>query len=159
MYTWIIYVHIAAVFVFILAHGVSAIVGFRVRREKDPVRIRALLELSSGTLALLYPALLLILLTGIGGGFAGSWWGSGWIWAALVLFVIVMGWMVARGSRYYAELSDAFGATRNGKTPDAPTKTTEQAVAMLQSSRPIELAAVGTIGLLGLLYLMVFKPF
>lgn len=158
MYSWIIYLHIAAAFTFILAHGVSAFVGLRVRTETNPERVRALLELVSGSLGLLYPALLVLLLTGIGGGFVGSWWGHGWIWAALVLFIVLMGWMMARGSRYYTELAVAFGAKWYGRT-EAPNKTPEQAIAMLKSSRPMELAAVGFIGLLGLLYLMLFKPF
>ena len=90
MYSWIIYFHIAAAFTFILAHGVSALVGLRVRSETNPERIRALLELVSVSLGLLYPALLILLLTGIGGGFAANWWGQDWIWAGLVMFVVLI---------------------------------------------------------------------
>ena len=35
----------------------------------------------------MYLSLLLLLLTGIAGGFIGSWWSRGWIWAALVLVI------------------------------------------------------------------------
>jgi hypothetical protein len=41
------------VFGFLLAHGSSAVVAFRLRREREPARVAALLDLSSSSLALL----------------------------------------------------------------------------------------------------------
>jgi hypothetical protein len=159
MYNWIIYLHITAAFAFLFAHGGSAFASLRLRRETNLERIRALLELSSSTLGVMYVALIVILLTGIGGGFIGSWWGRGWIWASLVLLFVVIILMYARGSRYYAELRAAAGLPAYGKpTPQSP-KSEEELAVLLKSPRPFELTAIGGIGLLALLYLMVFKPF
>jgi hypothetical protein len=47
-----LYVHLAGVFGFLAAHGVSAGVGLKLRRERDPVRARALLDLSASALNL-----------------------------------------------------------------------------------------------------------
>ena len=159
MYSWIIYVHIAAAFASLLAHGVSAFAALRLRNETNLERIRTLLELSSSTLGLMYPALLLLLLTGIAGGFIGSWWSHAWIWTALVLVIIVIVFMYARGSRYYAELRAAVGLPIYGKAPPTPPKSEPEIAVLLKSSRPVELTTIGTVGLLALLYLMVFKPF
>ena len=43
---WIVFIHIVAAFGFVLSHGVSAFVAFRIRAERDPARIGALLDLS-----------------------------------------------------------------------------------------------------------------
>jgi hypothetical protein len=47
LYQWMVFLHIAGVFAFLVAHGVSVGVAFRVRLERDPKRIMALLDLSS----------------------------------------------------------------------------------------------------------------
>ena len=54
-------------------------------------------------------ALGLVLLTGVAAGFAGSWWGRGWIWAALVIFLVVSGAMWLTGGRQYARVRRAAG--------------------------------------------------
>lgn len=159
MYGWIIWLHIASALAFFLVHGVAMFVAFRLRRETDREAIKVLLNLSASTLGAMYPALLLILLTGIAGGFVGTWWGQGWIWTAIVVLVVVIVWMMVRGSRYYAELRGAVGAPIYGKPAPTPPKSDAEVQAMLRSGRPMELAAVGILGVLILLYLMVFKPF
>ena len=47
-----LFAHLAGVFGFLVAHGVSAGVGLRLRKERDPVRARALLDLSASSLNL-----------------------------------------------------------------------------------------------------------
>jgi hypothetical protein len=46
LYQWIVYVHILAVFAFLLAHGTATAITFKLRRERKIERIRALLDLS-----------------------------------------------------------------------------------------------------------------
>jgi len=62
MYTWLIYLHVFSVLGFLLAHGSSAAVMFRLRVERDPARIGALLDLAravngltSATAVLVHP--------------------------------------------------------------------------------------------------------
>ena len=52
----------------------------QIRRERDPARIRVLLELSSRSLGLVYGSLLALLIAGITAGVMGGWFGQGWIW-------------------------------------------------------------------------------
>ena len=79
---------------FFIAHGTSMAVGFRLKRERDPARIRALLDLSSWSLGVA-PSIAFVvgLLAGIAAGIMGGWFGQAWIWIALVLFVVVAGVM------------------------------------------------------------------
>lgn len=85
MYRWIVFLHVLGAFAFVMAHGASANVAFKLRRETSRERIAALLDLSTAYFSRMYLALLVIALTGIGLGFSGNWWGQGWIWLVLVL--------------------------------------------------------------------------
>ena len=42
---WLVFAHILGAFTFILSHGVSMFVAFRVRTERDPAVVAALLEI------------------------------------------------------------------------------------------------------------------
>ena len=46
MHLWWVYLHILGGLLFMLAHGASAAVVFRLRRERDPAAVRVLLGLS-----------------------------------------------------------------------------------------------------------------
>src|SRR6478609_7482514 len=45
MYRWLVFLHVLAVFGFLLAHGTAIAVAFRLRREREVARIRVLLDL------------------------------------------------------------------------------------------------------------------
>jgi hypothetical protein len=51
MYPWVILAHVLSVLGFLLAHGATATVMFQVRREHDPQRLHALLDLSPAAAA------------------------------------------------------------------------------------------------------------
>ncbi len=53
---------------FMLAHGASAAVVFRLRRERDPDTVRVLLDLSKMTMPAAYLALLLLIVAGVWAG-------------------------------------------------------------------------------------------
>jgi hypothetical protein len=162
MYQWVVLVHIVGAFTFVLAHGTSAFVSDQIRRERDPVRIRALLELSSRSIGVVYGSLILLLVAGIAAGVIGNHFGRGWIWAALVLLVAIIVAMYGLASRYYARVREAVGMTSYLTPKGAPTPTPaspEVLAALLDSRRPDAIAAVGFIGLLVILWLMIFKPF
>jgi hypothetical protein len=151
------------VFGFLLAHGSSAVVAFRLRGEREPSRVAALLDLSSSSLALLYGSLLLLLGTGIVAGFLGHWWRQGWIWTGLGLLVGLMIAMYASASTYYDRVRQAVGVQtysqkRKGIAP-GPQAAPEEIDTLLRSLRPFIVAAIGGAGLLVILWLMMFKPF
>ncbi len=166
MYAGIVFLHIAGVFGFLLAHGASANVTWQLRRMSNaPVnveareRLCALLELSNNSAGMLYISLALILLTGIAGGFVGNWWGHGWIWTALGVLVLTVILMAVRGVTYFEQLRMAVGMPARGTKTPPPPKSPEEIAMLLKSPRPLEVTAIGSLGLLVLLALMVFKPF
>jgi hypothetical protein len=109
MYPWIVFTHVSALFVFLLAHGVSAGVAFRLRREQDPARIGALLEFSERALNVMFIALAVLVLSGVTAGFVGDWWGRGWIWAALLIILAIIVVMSLFGAHYYNRSRSALG--------------------------------------------------
>ena len=46
MYGAIVFLHVAGVFIFLLGHGGSANAAFQMKHERDPDRLRALLDMS-----------------------------------------------------------------------------------------------------------------
>jgi glucan phosphoethanolaminetransferase (alkaline phosphatase superfamily) len=161
-YPWIVFVHVAAAFLFVMGHGASMWASFQIRMERDPERIRALLNMSSSSLGVVYGGLLLLLIAGIWAGIAGDHFGHLWIWLAIGVLILIIVLMYALASRYYAQVREAVGI-RSMRTPkDAPDPTPvspEELAALLDTRRPDVIGLVGVIGLLVLLWLMFFKPF
>ena len=161
-YGWLVLLHIVGAFVFVMGHGVSMWVSFQVRSERDPTRIRTLLELSSRSLGMVYGGLLLLLLGGIVAGIVGNWFGRGWIWASLATLVLITVLMYAIATRYYAAVRQAVGLPTYNAPKNAPPPapaSAEELDRLLDSRRPDLIALVGGIGLLVILWLMVMKPF
>lgn len=136
---------------FLAAHGATAAVAMRLRKERDPAKIRALLGLSRSTRPWMYVSLLVLLAAGVVGGFLGHWWDEGWIWTALILLVVLLVAAVPLAVPYYVRV-------RRAVAEDAAT-TPEELEALLLSPRPIVIAVVETAGLVVIVWLMVLKPF
>lgn len=159
IYRWWLFLHFLGIFAFLLAHGASVTVTFQLRRERDPARIAALLQLSRGSLTAFYAGLALLLTAGIILGFipgsSATWWGQGWIWSALALLIAVSGGMIALARPYYRRLDRAARAWGAG----SPAVSEEDMAKLLTSRRPLVIAGLGFGGLLVILWLMVLKPF
>jgi uncharacterized membrane protein len=155
MYPWVVFLHVAGAFGFLLAHGVSVSVMFRLRTERERERITTLLELSSSSITAFYGSIVLLLAAGITAGFIGGWWSRGWIWVSLALFVAIGVAMYPLGSGYFRDIRRAVGMRPSG----APMASDEEIDELLGSGRPIILALVGFGGLLVILWLMIVKPF
>lgn len=159
LYPWIVYVHVAGVLVFMLGHGASVAVAFKVRGERDPQRVQVLLQLSTWALGIFYAGILLLLGAGIWAGFTpgipGSWWGDAWIWTALAVFVLTMFAMYGVASSYYRRVRTIVDAMVAGSEA-----VSEQRLAqVLSGPRPWMLAVIGFGSIFFILYLMLFKPF
>ena len=158
LYPWLVFIHVLGVLAFAFGHGTSAVVAFKVRGEREPARIAALLEVSQVSTAVMYVGLLVLLAGGIAAGVVGQWFGQPWIWAAIVVLVLTMGAMYAVASEYYLRVRRALGQRGpRDKVPPAPLPASEL-VALLDSRRPEALTAIGVIGLAVIVWLMVFKP-
>jgi hypothetical protein len=163
MYRWIIFLHVLSAFAFFLAHGATAAAMFKVRGERDPARISALLDLSPAVGGAMALTLLFILVTGILAGFMGGWWSRGWIWAALVLLVAITFVMTFAGRFYFNRVRHAIGQATDDdqkkKIAPPPALPPDELAAVINSGRPMLLAIVGLGGLAVITWLMMFKPF
>jgi hypothetical protein len=167
IYPWVVFAHLASVFAFLLAHGVSVGVLFRLRSERTCEGLRALLDLSKRSLAWTYAFLILLGVTGGVAAYLGDTWRQGWIWASaavLILVALAMNWI---GDPYFDRLrvavgleepKDLKGATAaQGALPETPAG--EEILRQLRRSpRPWLLALVGMVGLAAILWLMALKP-
>ncbi len=163
MYAVLIFLHLLSIFAFMLAHGASAVVMFKLRAERDPARLHALLDLSQSMGGAMALTAAVILLTGLIGGFIGNWWGQGWIWLSLALFLVISTVMALLGRPYLERVRTAIGIgsveARRKKLPLPPALPPEQLPAVLASGRPELVAAVGLGGLALITWLMMYKPF
>jgi hypothetical protein len=164
-YPWIVFVHATGVLLFFIAHGTSMAVGFRLKRERDPARVRALLDLSSWTLGV-WPSVAFIvgLLAGIAAGIIGGWFGQAWIWIAIVLLVLVAGAMTPMVAARLNVIRTAAGTRAinpfSRKPPEAPPAEDDGELARLLDAwdpRPAAVMGFGGFGII--LWLMLFKPF
>ncbi|HEX2027477.1 MAG TPA: DUF2269 family protein [Nitriliruptorales bacterium] len=159
MYQWWLFLHLAGIFGFLLAHGASVAITFRLRKERDPRRISALLELSRSSVSVFYASLGLLVAAGIVLGFIpgapGTWWGEGWIWTAIVVLAAVSAAMGALATPYYRRVERVARARAGG----SEAVTDEDLARLLTNTRPVVVAGLGFGGLLVILWLMVLKPF
>ena len=164
MYQWVVFAHVLGVFGFLLAHGSSAAVAFALPRQREVERVRVLLDLSRGVTLLANISLLVLLAAGITAGFLGHWWGQGWIWAALGLFLLMSATMTPLGSRplkRLRQLVQAGNPSRAETISHAPLEPSaeKQLAVLLAATHPWLLTVIGGGGLVLILWLMMFKPF
>ncbi len=145
LYSWLRFLHLFGLAAFLISHGVSAGAALAMRGPVSTAS-RGLLRLSLVSGAVAYPALLLLVATGVWMAFTGQLWGKGWIWASIVVFVAVV---VAMGF-----IANGYRAAR-----DAAKESDRILAERIRQTRPIAAVWIGSAGLLALLYLMVFKPF
>ena len=162
IYPWLVFLHVFGVFVFLLAHGVSAGVSFRLRKERNPERLRALLDLSRSSYTVMTIGFLWLLTTGSILGVLGGWWQQAWFWVALgALFAITFA-MTPLVARPYGKVRRALGLRvpfQSKKQQSAPPPAEAEIDSILSKARPLTLTAIGIGGIAFILWLMMFKPF
>jgi hypothetical protein len=148
LYLWLKYLHLVGLAIFLLGHGVSAGSSLVLRRPLSDAVRASLLQLSIRGNFASFPGLALLLITGVWMGFLGSWWHWGWIWTAIVVLVAVAVAMSAQSVPYH-KAREAVG----GSKPEGELES------QLKHARPVVMAVIGSVGLVILIFLMVFKPF
>ena len=148
LYLWLKYLHLVGLAVFLLGHGVSAGSSLVLRRPLSDAVRASLLQLSIRANYAAFPGLALLLITGVWMGFLGSWWHWAWIWAAIVVLIAVTVAMSAQSVPYH-KAREAVG----GSKPEGEIEIE------LKRARPVVMAVIGSVGLVILIFLMVFKPF
>jgi hypothetical protein len=154
-YSWFVFAHLAGLVLFSISHGASAFMAFRLRAAPDMSTARALLGVGQLSIGPMYVGLVLLIIGGLGAAAGADLWGRPWLIASIVVLVAVLVVMWAVASPYYMSLRKSL----EEPPPDGqPAITWDAFRAQLDSRRPELLLAVGTAGLLLLVWLMVIKP-
>ncbi len=159
---WIVFVHVLGVFLFLIFHGISVGVLFRIRKERDPERLRTLLDFSMWGMTGMTIGGLVWFVTGILAGFSGNYWTTGrlWIWVALVVALVIGGLMTPFARFYVDRVRRAVGVDPKTGAVDQTMVLDPVAIdAAARSGNPLLVAAIGLGGLAILAWLMMFKPF
>lgn len=153
-YSWVLYAHIASAMLLLASHGVSVVVMYRIRRERDRTKILTLVTLSGETILPMYIAIGLIVITGVLAGLEIDSFSHWWVWAAIVILLVTIGLMSAIAKPYFTKVKAACEVRPSG----VPRVSDEELGEILGSSTAHVISAVGLGGLLAILYLMVFQP-
>jgi hypothetical protein len=153
-YSWLKFLHIAAVLALLGTHGVSMVVLYAIRKERDRARIMAMVTLSGQTVTPMYISIGAILVFGIWLWVKVYTLSTMWIWASIVILVLTIGLMTATAKPYFARVKEACQLRPSG----VPRVSDEELGEVLNSSRAHLITAIGVVGLAAILYLMVFKP-
>lgn len=156
-----VFVHATTILLFFVAHGTSMAVAFALKRETEPARVRALLDLSRFSLGV--PVMVLVVtgvLTGIVAGFMGGHWGTGWLWISIGLFVLVGGLMTPLATFRLKPMRAAAGMPAETGVPEAPPQENpEELRRLIDAWNPLLPASMGLVAFIVILYLMMAKPF
>jgi amino acid transporter len=153
-FRWLLYLHIASVLALLGTHGTSMTVLYRIRRERDRSRILDLVTLSGETITPMYISLAAIVVTGVLVGLKVHVFSEWWIWAAIVILVVVAALMGAIARPYFARVKEACQVRPSG----VPRVSDEELTEILKAPTAHVISAIGVIGLVVILYLMVFQP-
>jgi len=159
---WLIFLHVLAALTFFLAHGASATMTFKIRKETDFKRIGAMLDLSWSTMTLMGISFLVMGLTGLILPFLIHIWNRGYIWVSIVLMLFVFIYMAVFNETRYKQLRRLVGLPYmkgNKELPAEPPSTPEEVAALLDKTGVTGLVVVGYIIPAIVLWLMIFKPF
>ncbi len=162
MYTWVVFLHVLGVMLFMLAHGGTTLMTFQIHKERDADRMRTLLDLSGYSWPAFALSFLLLLVSGIVAGFMGRWWSQGWIWTSLAILLGMSTYMGWSSRAHYHKLRKALGMRYFEGSKDHPpieAAGEEEILAAQATLRPLPMAVLGFGGTLVILWLMMFKPF
>lgn len=159
---WLIFLHVLSALTFYMAHGTSVAMAFKIRKETDFTRIRAMLDLSWSTMILMGVSFLIMGLTGIIMPFMIHIWNKVWIWASIVLMLFVFIYMAMFNETSYKQLRRLVGLPymKGGKElPAEPPSSPEEVAALLKKTSVTGLVVIGYVIPAIVLWLMIFKPF
>ena len=159
---WLIFLHILAALTFFLAHGASAAMAFKIRKETDFTRIGAMLDLSWSTAIVMGISFLIMGLTGLVLPFLIHIWNKGYIWVSIVLMLFVFIYMAVFNETHYKQLRRLVGLPYmkgNKELPAEYPSSPEEVAALLDKTGVTGLVVVGYIIPAIVLWLVIFKPF
>jgi hypothetical protein len=155
LYDWLLFGHILAVAALLINHGVSMYVLYAVRAEDDRQKILDLITLSGRSILPMYISIGLIVVFGLLLALELNVLGEWWIWLSVIILLVVIGLMSATAKPYFAKVKEACELRPSG----VPRVSDDELRQILRSSDATVITVIGTIGLVAIFYLMIFKPF
>jgi hypothetical protein len=152
---WWLLLHLTGVLVFVGAHGVSMFVLYRIRGERDRRRIAELIVFSGTTTRPMYVGLLILSVGGVGAGLTLHLFSQAWLWVSIAILLVTIGLMTGLAAPYFRRITAACEIRPSG----VPRVSDEELGQLLRSREANVISAIGVVGLLSILYLMLFKPF
>lgn len=155
MYRVWVFVHLVGVVGFLVTHGVSMWTMFAVRAVgTDRDRILDRCETSKATRVPMYGSFGLLMLGGVAAGIDGALFAQWWLLASFGLLLALTASMSMIATPHMKRLRE--GCTR--WADGTYTMTDDDLRTALSGPATMITAASGTLGLLVIVYLMVFKP-
>ncbi|HUV27378.1 MAG TPA: hypothetical protein VMW34_08425 [Anaerolineales bacterium] len=162
LYEWIRFLHMVAAISFMVSHGTSIAISFRLKKEEDVERIKTMLDISGSMWIAMILSLLVAGIAGIVLGFMLSWWSQWWIWVSIVLLVVITIWMFQVGQSTYHQLRKTLGMPYQAGGKEMPAQEPapiEESYALIARTRPGLMLLGGYGGFVVVIWLMMFKPF
>lgn len=158
---FLVFAHVLSAFLYLLAHGGSVAVAFRLRTETNAERVRALLDLSRSSLTVANSMFLSTIVFGVALGFLGHWWRSGWIWTSILILMLVIMVMGRSAGPYFRRVRSAAGLVfAEGTWQRMAGEPSADALAgAVASGNATVMTALAIGGWAVILWLMLFKPF
>lgn len=142
------YVHFAGILAFVAGHGVSVAITLRLPKERDLERLEVLLGLSRSTIVWSNLGLVVLVIGGAANWIRVSYSPQGWLWAAVGILVVL------------AVVGFALAAPAFRRVRSALASGKDEVIATaLSSVHPWAILWIETLGVVVILWLMVYKPF
>ncbi len=155
MYRFWVFVHLVGVTGFLMSHGVSMWAMFAVRAvDGDREQILDRCETSKATTTPMYVSFGLLLLGGVAAGIDGALFAQAWLLGSLALLLALAASMSMVATPHMKRLREGCTRWADGSYTMSDADLTEA----LSAPATMITAASGSIGLLAIVALMVFKP-
>jgi hypothetical protein len=153
-YSWLKFLHVAAVLALLGTHGVSMTVLYAIRKERDRAKILAMIGVSGQSIVPMYVSIGAVVVFGVLLWLKVYSLSTYWLWLSIAILIATIGLMTATARPYFARVKEACQLRPSG----VPRVSDEELGEVLRSSRAHLITAIGVIGLAAILYLMIFKP-
>jgi len=153
---WLL-LHLTGVSVFLIVHGVQIWMMLALKPcYPDRARIFDRAEISRRATLPMYLSLGVLLVFGVIAGIADDWFSrnAAWLWASIVVLLVVTALMSAIATSFMRSVREATTQWADGSY----TLDDEQLKALLDGPQVALSTAVGGVGLMVILWLMVYKP-
>ena len=154
-YTYWVFIHLAGVLGLLATHGVSIFALYRIRAVvPDRNKITELIAFSGATVTPMYISLAVVIMGGVGAALKVSYLSAAWLQVAIAILVLTLVGMYALARPYFRKITASCGIRPSG----VPRVSDEELTELIRGPRAHVITAVGTAGLVAIVFLMVIKP-